>query len=79
MSWTPSGPLAFTTGRMTMSHTETGNTGTRPGVNGGGQVSIGCFLSCLRQNLIVSFFHNKVSEPPILWFMICDVFTAAHR
>lgn len=75
----PSGSLAPTTGRMMISHTETGNSGTRPGMNGGGQVSIGCFLSCLRQNLIVSFFHSKVSEPPILWFMISGVFTAPHR
>lgn len=38
----PSGSLVPTTGRILMSCTEIGNTGTRAGVNGGRQILIGC-------------------------------------
>lgn len=54
-------PLAPTTGCMLMSCTETGNTGTRPGGNGGGQVLIGYFLSCLQRNHSFLFSQQAIS------------------
>lgn len=59
----PSGSLAPTTGRMIMSHTETGNTGTRPGVNGGGQVSISCSPASDKISLFPFFTARFLSLP----------------
>lgn len=71
------GSLVSTTEGMMMSGTETGNAGTIPGVNGGGQVLLGYFLSCLQHNHIVPFLH-QVPQPPIFWFIINDMFIAPH-